>query len=374
MEATRFDSTLRVLLGRRRARQSSTLDSTLSLSHPINPATMTTIDHLFFPHIIDQIWSYLSVSDLKHVRTVSKSWLVRSDLSLSNYIVIERKNKWGCEARARCLAHGEVTTVITKEFEDGCSCSVEGFGNVGEDGKFDGTTCRLCHRLLHYPTIDIVGHTPNSMDIEETPFDMIPEEATIRWFTDFRAESKLDWYLSFGSDHVFFLQHDGTSETTVTFELDYDPIRPSVDLVFNFNCTANPAAATAPAHITVPQWQELECRGCFVFIFHDKRTEKKEVFSINPAFIVGLLRAYLDVGISVSVVGLESFIDTTATMRGFELTVFCGVLDYYAEIYSEHCEDFEEMCLEDWESVSFLTMEEYAEKIGQEKFLIHTVK
>lgn len=261
MEATRFDPTLRVLLGRRRARQSSKLDSTLSFSHPVNPATMTTIDHLSFPHIIDHVWSYLSVSDLKHIRAVSKSWLVRSDLSLSNHIVIERRGDSGFEVRARCLRHQDATQVITKEFENGCSCSFKGSRTATRDDEDEGETCRFCHRLLGCPTIDVGGYTPNALDVETPPFSALPGTATIRWLRSLGDQPTVHWRLAMGSDQVFFLQHDGTSGFDLTVEAIPDEFPETVELVFNFSCTANPTTQTSPTQIHIPHWQELETRA-----------------------------------------------------------------------------------------------------------------
>lgn len=84
-------------------------------------APATVIDHQFFPHIIDQIWTYLSVDDLQPLRTVCKDWRIRADLKLSNHLVIERKDTT-YDVRVRCIQHPGATESITNLFQGDCQC------------------------------------------------------------------------------------------------------------------------------------------------------------------------------------------------------------------------------------------------------------
>lgn len=79
-------------------------------------------------------------------------------------------------------------------------------------------------------------------------------------------------------------------------------------------------------------------------------------------------------GIYVTIVGLESFIKTTTALNKFEESVFNEFVEYRVDLMGEGHEYCEEVCRDEWELISFLTMEEYEEKVGEDRFLIDTVK
>lgn len=83
---------------------------------------MTVIDHTFFPHILDQIWSALCVNGLRTFRPVCRDWLIRADLCLSSHLVLEPVEDGDFRLRARCFTHPNVTEEITKEYLEGCQC------------------------------------------------------------------------------------------------------------------------------------------------------------------------------------------------------------------------------------------------------------
>lgn len=267
--------------------------------------------------------------------------MVRADLSLSNHIIIERKGNSGYDVYARCLGHPGVQESITEQFRDSCSCTFS-FG-VEYDGGQDESICLACNRLLDIPIIDVVGYNPITADPSMPPFDMIPGNATLRW-PNFAQETEALWSLGSGSDQVFWLQHDGIENVDITFDLDEEALHNAPDaigLVFNFECSVSPTSGTALTQFHIPAWQELEGKGCLTFIFHDMRINAKKPPPPNPAFMVGLLQCYTATGISVTIVGLESFIKTSRGWEKYEETVFSGFLNYRTEVMeSDNTEDY----------------------------------
>lgn len=75
---------------------------------------MIVIDHRYYPHIIDLIWSEMEFDERWAVRSVSKAWLIRADLELSTHVVIERMDATAFNAKVICLAHPGHTINITQ--------------------------------------------------------------------------------------------------------------------------------------------------------------------------------------------------------------------------------------------------------------------
>lgn len=215
------------------------------------------------------------------------------------------------------------------------------------------------------------------MDFGSPPFSLIPRHSTLRWHTDLTHENESSWYLDLGFDQIFWLKHGGVEHSVMTFDLNddalYDPFE-SLEVVVNFECSASPASGMASMQLDIPAWLEDESRGSLTFIFHDNRTEKEKPPPANPDFIVDLLQSYPAAGTSINLVGLENFIRGTRTMEMFKQSVFRGFVNHRAELVSGDPEDYEDVCGEDWKLVCFLTMQEYEEEVGHERFIVHTVK
>lgn len=335
---------------------------------------MTTIDHLSFPHIIDQIWSSLSADDLLHMRAVCKSWLVRADFGISGHLVIERNGESDYEVRARCFDHPGVTERIA-----GCCCNSQD----GSDEDVERPRCRFCQRLEDGVTFDVVGFTPDDVDPYSSPFCQVPEDATLRWLAGLADCSNTSWNLLPASSHIFFHRYDGTTNLTLDLDIDKSALygsRESESLVFNFNCTANPTTTVATAYIDIPVWQNSLNYGgsegaSLTFIFHDKRVKRKKAAPLNPTFVASLLQSYPSVEVCVNLVGLEQFLQDDQALEEFVSCVFNRYVDNRSEVFDddEPREELEEMCEEEWKMVRFLTMKEYEEEIGEDRFLVETV-
>ncbi|EJT49710.1 hypothetical protein A1Q2_08461 [Trichosporon asahii var. asahii CBS 8904] len=345
---------------------------------------MTVIDHRFYPHIIDQIWTHLSVGEVERLRQVCKCWSIRADLSISNRLTIARKE---CstppyEIRARLLDNPSITSIITEEVQNGCVCLFLEGDNSDSEGRTRLTLgqriCRFCNRLDDSLIIDVVGFAPSMLDMQSAPLEALCHDARVRWLTDFShlPECHLDLYAA--ADYVFFLQYNGYACSRITFDFNAGNNYSTfdfVDLVFNFDCHANPTTSTSSNVLLDPTGPAYSDRDCLTFVFHHKMSQLSKSPS-NPAFLVGLLQCYRMPEVHVCFVGLDSFIETTEALRSFERAVFRGFVEYRVKFFSGEMgrEACEEMCETDWDLVTFLTMEEYKTKVGPEQFLINTVK
>lgn len=337
---------------------------------------MKVIDHRYYPHINDRIWFYLSVTGVARVRRVCKSWSIRADLSESNYFVVRAtdSSKSRYEIGTRCPAHLNATEIITEEILNGCCC--EDGGGEGEMADF----CRFCNRLeVDGAIVDVVDMTPADLNTASPSFERLPFTAAFRWLNGFSELSNHHGRIMGASDHVFFLQHDGLITSSLTFDFDGDlsyKFLGVVELTFNFDCHSNPTTSHASISINITNWLELTVSGDLNYIFHDKRIKPLSAAPPNPTFIAGLLQRYPGAGVCVYLIGLESFADTTRSMEKLKEDLFNQFVDYHAAhsmstISREECE---RLCEEDWDMVTFLTMEEYEKKVGRKRFLLNTTK
>lgn len=328
---------------------------------------MIVIDHRYYPHIIDLIWSEMEFDELWAVRSVSKAWLIRADLELSTHVVIERMDATAFNAKVICLAHPGHTINITQA----------AMGCLMPDAKYPhpDDICALCERIdWTYAVVDVVGYSPNSLQ-EEVSCLWFTHPGQFRWrcdlFRDFDA-SEPERLPDSNESYVFYFDLDATAQPKVTLDTrDGDRT-----LVFNVDCYADPTATTTQRLIKLHIWRASSCSGMLRFIFQDKQTAGQPDLPRNTSLILGFLDYYPSIVMSVQLIGLERFITDPEKLKAFKRAIATDFVNRRAERdgNARSRDHYKKQCRSEMRRVEYLTMEEYEKKVGRHQFFIDTVK
>lgn len=327
---------------------------------------MAIIDHLFFPHLIDQIWSHLQHDGLRAARAACKAWMTRADLAMSKHVVIERKDSSTFEARVRCLEHPHQTICITDEARD---CLKADRGSHPKECVF----CKCTHGKG--AVVDAVGYHP----------DTLQDELGLVWYRDVQFRWQFNIYddpqptMPIGlpesiESYVFYLDVTESARPEITFDM-WDVDR---TLVFNLDCYVNPTTTANELPFSIHFWRNSPYGGMMRFIFNNKQPQAQcqPAQKTDTALLVGLLDYYYRMLISVQFIGLERFITDPKKLKTFRGNVFRDYVNHRAasDGNAEPRDFYKKKARSEWRRVEFLTMEEYEKKVGRRQFLIDTVK
>ncbi|EKC97241.1 hypothetical protein A1Q2_08459 [Trichosporon asahii var. asahii CBS 8904] len=361
---------------------------------------MATIDHLFFPHIIDIIWLYLDYEGQIAARAACKDWRDRADARL-NHIVIS------CSERPRFPHIFDISTRdLTQPFSSRAWLgSMFHWHNIRDHEWECGCNRRQCPQLVLHESerlavhlertglsttaaVDLVGF---GLDWPRVPPDLscnsllrtvlVESDCTIRCYgalpdlSDFKDccyaynHDFLDCPPSLVDVCMMTLEPDMPIDTLSSTELS---MRVDVQ-VANYLCLTDPTASYPNLSTVWSEYRDDEVCPVTV-IFHNGMPRHDHT---PPSKQPDLVAAYADLihgGNEVIIVGLEEFLDSNDIPEYIE-TVEREVLRG-RRIYDYEEEDDvwwvpEKSCLD---NLFFMTHEEYRDHVGEDMYRIHAVR
>lgn len=348
---------------------------------------MRALDDRFYPHIVDQIWSYMSYPDYLIGRSVSRSWKKRADNrlrmeeNLARHISISVTRVGGSNGKA---VNGDPDYVgkgkgKAKEVVDD---GVDMIEVRSRDVFTPRRSVILCYEPLSFwdfagkpelerqwslllaktELVDLMGIMSfrDGKDYGRLP-SMIGSFATLRWQHGGRGMGPL---MTDHSTQVVFAAIDAARGLTVP------RLRISTaglaEIVINVDCFTNPLKDTACLDslntvLALPDF--IKEWSMITMILNNKVPEKEKAKDTRPGYTsVGLMINFIETAreleLTVRVVGVERFLDDP------------DLWDTLLFRVREQMEDPEERN----DLVVFWTHEDYKMQYGIEQYLTHTVR
>lgn len=294
---------------------------------------MTTIDHRYYPHIIDLIWVHLDYDGHKAVRSTCKAWKKRAD-RIEHMWVVQKGNT--LEIRKRDSREPDFWTV---------------FRHVSSVPPVDDAYWqRLSWKI-------------KVLDISDEIFDKDLRD----WVSQWSTHAMLVRNVGPGGDmmcitpHTHLIFQDVEPNTLIPF-WEWVGWYVSQDIIISADCYADPTDAMSGmlSSIVIPDGGEWN--RSITFILNDKRPGKKagRPSVIDYDFILNWVSSVEFVP-DLVLVGLELFITDDAERRQFKKELRRVLVDLESGTNAE----LRERC-------RFYTHENYKASVGERKYALYT--
>lgn len=357
---------------------------------------MITLDDRFYPHIVDQIWSYMNYPDYLIGRSVSRSWKKRAD----NRLRMEETLARHISISIARIGGGSITASSSQDKGKAVASGYPGGSGKGkgkaraviEDDWMVEVRSRdvfapwrsviLCYEPLSFwdftgkpelerqwslllaktELVDLLGIMSfiDGKDYGRLP-SMIGPFATMRWYHGGHGEWPL---LSEHSTQVVFAVLDAARSLMVP------RLRISTaglaEIVINVDCFTNPLKNTECLDslntvLALPDF--IKEWSMITMILNNKIPDRDKAKDTRPGYTsVGLMINFIEMAreleLTVRVVGVERFLDDP------------DLWDTLLFRVREQMEDPEERN----DLVVFWTHEDYKMQYGIEQYLTHTVR
>lgn len=353
------------------------------LAHQTSPGEGIVIDHRFFPHIIDLIWSFMPYPSLVVATMVCKSWRKDSIKLLFEHVAVMECNRHGCDIiiRSRNTSWPERTALLIKaaredvhEFEDIFNLTkvIDLLPNPNMPLDRGAKVCYLFD-MLDGGGVNVRLHIPPAIDMHRAHHVAAP---VVVCFLDYSAA----FYLTRAS-----------------------PVCSEADLTLSLNCYSDPTAPLVPAPSNQIPWYLDLCTG----------TERLEHFTIILINMTGqdpprpiitplashtptpaeIPSAFLDrepptLGIVYEVLRLAMVVYRVKAIAIVGAEAYLSERDgrlYRAELRQTmnseagafRDADFEDSDDEDvkmGDKIKFFTHEEYRKLVGEDRYRLETVR
>lgn len=341
---------------------STELDSVCTVS-PVP----VTINHRYFPHIIDNIWSHLDYAGLCAASTASREWNKRARPFVLKHISLAPYGDYGLALRSRNLRYQDTALL---HMESGGLLNPHQLFRTHQSPLWEwrDSLCRATLDLRQYDDLApqhqvwlrTVGWATACLRLHDVSAIPIYSRRTTVIFCDL---GKLPAGVSFTSGMDF-----------------YRP--PSPDIIVNISCSS-PGPHYAGTVGYAPWWsfQMPINRHRTLFSWVGGTRPKRITLVLTPGRDMGLSLAVLDFavdclsfrnrrerrGIKVTVVGLEQFVRGAGVQKAF-----LSHLLYRAEYEGPYSYEWR------WKHGpgrwKRYTVEEYRKHVGEDQFLLHTAR
>lgn len=298
---------------------------------------MATIDHLYFPHIIDIIWQQLDYDGQVAVRGVSRDWKRRADARLSHIVIscFERPGPRVFDLSTRDLTKpsfrawlGQVCHFFNSDRHE-WECGCENWRQCAELICYDGDrlavhldrTCLSTTNVVDFVGFDLKWpHVPDLSGNSLIRNILLDPRCIVRCFGGFLDLSDFKDYC----DHPDHRDHDCEPSLVDVYMWNFGPESPlhkvyPYDLsmredvqVINYLCVSDPTANLPKLSSAWSEYFNDPFCPVTVILLNGIPPENRAPPSKEP----GLVAVYADLvhgGNEVVIVGLEEFFDLEDT-------------------------------------------------------------
>lgn len=324
-----------------------------------------TIDHRYYPHLIDAIFAHVDFEGLKAACAAGGAW------------------RGIAECMKERLAHGDITDFYN-DGDDISIASQQSGGTVatGHDDEVDFALYlrdgigRDSRKLFHIVPNETVAVDPYLVHLFKKYVKVVDVpsmgNSQERWacLNAWLRDVPVVRCLSTEWHNIYPL----TTQTLVVFqdalareegpsyymEGDFN----ASHLIINLDCLANPVNVADNMWTQINEfWDALS--DDLTVVLHDKITMPSEVTELHTGFIEGYLENSVKEICTVTIVGLELFIPNPRQLRHFKAQAIAAVMETHDVHFSE-----EERAVR-WK---FYTHKQYKKLIGEKTYNLYTVK
>lgn len=359
---------------------------------------MTTVDHRFFPHIIDLIWAHLDYEGQVAARAACSDWRSRADARLRHleFTCYDRPEADLIAVTTRDLSKPSAPPVWLRDIsfwhDRYCHEMCEDCCSDDDDPAYQKAQSISFHMednsLKVIEVVDFVGfdlgwpHSP--FELERNTFlcsILTSEYCVVRWFgtppdlTEFH-----DYYVSYSEDFsdlppsivdifMFEVKPNSPVDTLSWFNM---AARERVQVI-NYFCHTDPTTSPPGLYPLVCEDHPYREVCPINVIFHNEMPQEN---GSPPALEPGLVAAYGQFvlgGNVVAIVGLEEFLQPDE-LKAYIKLVNREILkrryvegDYGTEVLWKP----RKSCLK---NLCYWTHAEYREHLGEEKYRIRTMR